>query len=155
MICMKLRNFNFNFELHYKELKYLGDNDVADVYDVLPTGTTLPEKLSDVIRERLLTFGYKVPDDIKLEMIICHQTGDTKGYVVLIVQGMPDPIFIKNDFEYNEETLEQDVYKVFLDWMNLYIVENRLYNQLKRLSKTYKNISVNENDDEIKITINK
>lgn len=155
MICMKLRNFNFNFELHYKELKYLGDNDVADVYDVLPTGTTLPEKLSDVIRERLLTFGYKVPDDIKLEIIVCHQTGDTKGYVVLIVQGMPDPIFIKNDFKYNEETLEQDVYKVFLDWMNLYIVENRLYNQLKRLSKTYKNISVNENDDEIKITINK
>lgn len=155
MICMKLRNFNFNFELHYKELKYLGDNDVADVYDVLPTGTTLPEKLSDVIRERLLTFGYKVPDDIRLEIIVCHQTGDTKGYVVLIVQGMPDPIFIKNDFKYNEETLEQDVYKVFLDWMNLYIVENRLYNQLKRLSKTYKNISVNENDDEIKITINK
>lgn len=155
MICMKLRNFNFNFELHYKELKYLGDNDVADVYDVLPTGTTLPEKLSDVIRERLLTFGYKVPDDIKLEIIVCHQTGDTRGYVVLIVQGMPDPIFIKNDFKYNEETLEQDVYKVFLDWMNLYIVENRLYNQLKRLSKTYKNISVNENDDEIKITINK
>ena len=155
MICMKLRNFNFNFELHYKELKYLGDNDVADVYDILPTGTTLPEKLSDVIRERLLTFGYKVPDDIKLEIIVCHQTGDTKGYVVLIVQGMPDPIFIKNDFKYNEETLEQDVYKVFLDWMNLYIVENRLYNQLKRLSKTYKNISVNENDDEIKITINK
>jgi len=152
---MKLRNFNFNFELHYKELKYLGDNDVADVYDILPTGTTLPEKLSDVIRERLLTFGYKVPDDIKLEIIVCHQTGDTKGYVVLIVQGMPDPIFIKNDFKYNEETLEQDVYKVFLDWMNLYIVENRLYNQLKRLSKTYKNISVNENDDEIKITINK
>jgi len=152
---MKLRNFNFNFELHYKELKYLGDNDVADVYDVLPTGTTLPEKLSDVIRERLLTFGYKVPDDIRLEIIVCHQTGDTKGYVVLIVQGMPDPIFIKNDFKYNEETLEQDVYKVFLDWMNLYIVENRLYNQLKRLSKTYKNISVNENDDEIKITINK
>jgi hypothetical protein len=152
---MKLRNFDFNFELKYKELKYLGDNDVADVFEVLPTGTTLPEKLSDVIRERLLTFGYKVPDDIKLEIIVCHQTGDTKGYVVLIVQGMPDPIFIKNDFKYNEETLEQDVYKVFLDWMNLYIVENRLYNQLKRLSKTYKNISVNENDDEIKITINK
>lgn len=152
---MKLRNFDFNFELHYKELKYLGDNDVADVYDVLPTGTTLPEKLSDVIRERLLTFGYKVPDDIKLEIIVCHQTGDTKGYVVLIVQGMPDPIFIKNDFKYNEETLEQDVYKVFLDWMNLYIVENRLYSQLKRLSKTYKKISVHEDDDEIKITINK
>lgn len=152
---MKLRNFDFSFELHYKELKYLGDNDVADVYDVSPTGTTLPEKLSDVIRERLLTFGYKVPDDIKLEIIVCHQTGDTKGYVALIVQGMPDPIFIKNDFKYNEETLGQDVYKVFLDWMNLYIVENRLYNQLKRLSKTYKNISVNENDDEIKITITK
>lgn len=152
---MKLRNFDFNFELHYKELKYLGDNDVADVYDVLSTGTTLPEKLSDVIRERLLTFGYKVPDDIKLEIIVCHQTGDTKGYVALIVQGMPDPIFIKNDFKYNEETLGQDVYKIFLDWMNLYIVENRLYNQLKRLSKTYKNISVNENDDEIKITITK
>ena len=152
---MKLRNFDFNFELKYKELKYLGDNDVADVFEVLPTGTTLPEKLSDVIRERLLTFGYKVPDDIKLEIIVCHQTGDTKGYVVLIVQGMPDPIFIKNDFEYNEETLEQDVYKVFLDWMNLYIVENRLYSQLKRLSKAYKKISVCEDDDEIKITINK
>ena len=152
---MKLRNLDFSFELKYDELKYLGDNDVADVYDVLPTGTTLPEKLSDVIRERLLTFGYKVPDDIKLEIIVCHQTGDTKGYVALIVQGMPDPIFIKNDFKYNEETLGQDVYKVFLDWMNLYIVENRLYNQLKRLSKTYKNISVNENDDEIKITITK
>lgn len=152
---MKLRNLDFSFELKYDELKYLGDNDVADVYDVLPAGTTLPEKLSDIIRERLLVFGYQVPDVIKLKIVVCHQKDESLGYVALLIQGVTEPIFIKNNFMYKEDTLEHDVYNVFLDWVNLYVVKSRLQNQLKRLSKTYKNISVNENDDEIKIIINK
>ena len=152
---MKLRNFDFSFELKYDELKYLGDNDVADVFTVLPKGTTLPEKLSDIIRERLLVFGYQVPDVIKLKIVVCHQKDESLGYVALLIQEVADPIFIKNNFMYKEDTLEHDVYNVFRDWVNLYVVKSRLQNQLKHLSKSYKNISVNENDDEIKITINK
>ena len=155
MICMKLRNLDFSFELKYDELKYLGDNDVADVYDVLPTGTTLPEKLSDVIRERLLVFGYQVPDVIKLKIVVCHQKDESLGYVALLIQGVTEPIFIKNNFMYKEDTLEHDVYNVFLDWVHLYVVKSMLQNKLKRISKTYKNISVKKTAHKIKITQNK
>lgn len=150
---MKLQNFDF--KLYQKESRYIGCGISIIVFEILPYGTTLPQKLNDVIYERLIKFGY---EDVKIEnpeLWIYITNGNTLAFISLITSIDANPIFIKNRFKYNSMTIESDVCDIFKQWVNLYNLIDNLKEQLKSSFVNYKDLSIIEEPDKFVITITK
>lgn len=127
----------------------------AYLYVIKTPEDILKDRLYNKLMERLKLTGYNFPKIEHKFLIVFEDLKADNSYVCLHLHHDKLPIFISNNFKYNKETVTEDLHKLFQDWMNVEILNQKFYSTLRKVMKNYKDYTITENDDEIIVTIRK
>ena len=146
---------SLEFDIAFGTTVELDSDTNAYLYTIKTPEDTLKGKLYDKLMERLKLTGYNFSKIEHKFLIVFEDLKDGTSYVCLHLHHDKLPIFISNNFKYNKETVAEDLHKLFQDWMNAEILNQKFYSTLRKVMKNYKDYTITENDDEIIVTIRK
>lgn len=135
---------DIKFNIKERTIINIGKNN-AIIYDIINN-----DDIEYILTKRGKEYGYIEKESILPVLIVYNDIEDNDCYVSLLTTNDKQPIFICNKFKYNKDTVIKDLTVILEQWLGM----SKLKSIIKRIVNPNK-YRINENEDEITITIKK